>query len=89
MSGAGKRGSLYTSIEAVKGGEKIHAKTIHDAIGLLTAWGFRKRKDKIIADNFTAVIKGEKRDLENLTSNYRRNRTAEWYRNWSSNTLNN
>lgn len=75
----------YTSIEAVKGGEKIHAKTIFDAIGLLTAWGLQEeKKDKIIADNFTAVIKGKEKDLENLdVSNYRRTRTAEWYRNWS------
>ena len=84
---------MYTSIEAVKGGEKIHAKTIHDAIGLLTAWGLQKERtplDKIIADNFTATIKGKKKDITNTdVANYRRNRTAEWYSNWYSNTLNN
>lgn len=52
----------YTSIEAVKGGKKIHAnKRIQDAIGLLTAWGLQEEKtqtSKIVSDNFTVKIRG-------------------------------
>ncbi len=52
----------YTSIEAVKGGEKIRAKNVHDIIGLLTAWNLQEegtgnKRNKIIEDNF--IYKGK------------------------------